>query len=104
RAQARGRLGAAGEADLGAGVAEDVALLLLVLVLVHRDPGRAQALGRVAGDDPLEPVVGDAGDAIAAADAERRQRGAKIVHERTGLAIRVPGPGAALAHAVQGPV
>ena len=55
------------------------------LRLVHGDPDGAERERRVADDGPLEPVVADDGEAVAAVDAAGGQRGARAIDEAAEL-------------------
>src|SRR6266404_23414 len=56
---------------------------------------RSAAVGRVAGDRPLRPVVRDDRHLVAAPDAEVRESGATGVHLTLELGVRHPAPVAA---------
>src|SRR5439155_8894038 len=74
---------------------EDEGPFVGLLRLVHRTEGRRAAVGRVAGDRPLGPVVRDDRHLVAAPDAEVRESGAAGVHLALELGVRRPGPVAA---------
>jgi hypothetical protein len=80
------------EERLGAAVLEDELPLLVELRLVHRDPHGPERVGRVGADGPLDAVVRDARDLVAATDAARSKPRAERVDESTELAVRHPAP------------
>ena len=82
---------------------QDELPLLLELRLVHRHERGAEPVGGVARDGPLDAVVGDDGDVVAAADAETREPAAERVDELPELGVGDPGPGRPALHAEQRP-
>ena len=80
------------EEHLGLAVADDELPLLGVLRLVHGHERRAEAVAGVGGDGPLDTVVRDDGDVVAALHAERREPGPELVDQRAELAVGDPCP------------
>src|SRR4029450_11362928 len=79
-------------------VAQDELPLLLELLLVHRHERRPEPIGGVAGDGPLDAVVGDDPHHVATAHAQVGEPAAKRVHHLAELAIGDPGPRAVPLH------
>ena len=75
----------ADDEHLGLAVADDELPLLGVLRLVHRHERGAEPVAGVGGDGPLDAVVGDDGDAVAALRrrATRARRGSGRPARRT---------------------
>ena len=89
------------DGDLRAAVLENELPLLRELRLVHGHVGGAQPVRGVARDGPLDPVVRDDRDDVAAADAQAREAAAERVHQVAELGVRDPRPGRALLHPEQ---
>src|SRR5207244_10535186 len=91
-----------GEDRLGAGVLEDVRDLVRGKGGVDRDVGRADELAGVVGDRPLDAVVREDRDAVAAPDADRRERAGAGPDAATEFLARhrAPGPARLLDEAV----
>src|SRR5690606_33416078 len=81
-----------GEDDLRAPIREDELPLLGVLRLVQRDDRRLEAVRGEGGDGPLDAVVGDDRDDIAAPHAESVETRATSIDEPRELAIARPRP------------
>src|SRR4029079_14048131 len=80
------------EADARAAVAEDVLPVAVELRLVHGDPDGAERERGVGADRPVEAVVADDGQPVAAADAACDERGARVGAEAAELGEGGPLP------------